>query len=150
MLDLTRSTIRRAGQVRLPQAAASLTLTTALSIVPLLAVGFALFRRFPVFRPLELAIEQHLFKALKQNLKIKTFVGTSANAVRTQIWTALICMLLLRYLQLRSRFGWSMANLVALLRMNLFTHRDLRAWIDEPFAAPPDPSPSPQADIAFA
>src|SRR5262245_49059889 len=64
MLDLTRSTIRRAGQVRLPQAAASLTLTTALSIVPLLAVGFALFRRFPVFKPLELAIGQHLLKSL--------------------------------------------------------------------------------------
>ena len=46
--------------------------------------------------------------------------------------------LLLRYLQLRSRFGWSMSNLVALLRMNLFTHRDLHAWIDEPFAVPPD------------
>jgi Transposase DDE domain/Domain of unknown function (DUF4372) len=90
------------------------------------------------------------FKALKQNLKIKTFVGTSANAVRTQIWTALISMLLLRYLQLRSHFGWSMANLVALLRMNLFTHRDLNAWIDEPFAAPPDPQASPQADLAFA
>jgi membrane protein len=64
MLDLTRSTIRRAGQVRLPQAAASLTLTTALSIVPLLAVSFALFRHFPLFRPLELAIEQHLLKSL--------------------------------------------------------------------------------------
>jgi len=64
MLDLTRSTIRRAGQVRLPQAAASLTLTTALSIVPLMAVAFALFRRFPVFKPLEAAIEQHLLKSL--------------------------------------------------------------------------------------
>ena len=64
MLDLTRSTFRRAGQVRLPQAAASLTLTTALSIVPLLAVGFAVFRRFPVFRPLEVALEQHLLKSL--------------------------------------------------------------------------------------
>jgi membrane protein len=64
MLDLTRSMIRRAGQVRLPQAAASLTLTTALSIVPLLAVSFALFRRFPVFKPLEVAIEQHLLKSL--------------------------------------------------------------------------------------
>lgn len=93
------------------------------------------------------------FKALKQNLKIKTFVGTSANAVRTQIWTALICMLLLRYLQLSSKFGWSMANLVALLRMNLFTHRDLMAWIDQPFADPPDPSgshQSPQVSLAFA
>jgi membrane protein len=64
MLDLTRSTVRRAGQVRLPQAAAALTLTTALSVVPLLAVGFALLRRFPVFRPLEVALEQHLLKSL--------------------------------------------------------------------------------------
>jgi len=79
------------------------------------------------------------FKALKQNLKIKTFVGTSSNAVKTQIWTALIAMLLLRHLQLSSRFGWSLSNLVALLRMNLFTHRDLMAWLDAPFATPPDP-----------
>jgi membrane protein len=64
MLDLTRSTLRRAAQVRLPQVAASLTLTIALSIAPLVAVGFALFQRFPVFRPLELAIEQHLLKNL--------------------------------------------------------------------------------------
>ena len=90
------------------------------------------------------------FKAIKQNLKIKTFVGTSANAVRTQIWTALISMLLLRYLQLSSRFGWSLANLVALLRMNLFTHRDLMAWINQPFATPPDPQDHPQAEMVFA
>jgi hypothetical protein len=90
------------------------------------------------------------FKALKQNLKIKTFVGTSANAVKTQIWTALISMLLLRYLQLSSRFGWSLANLVALLRMNLFTHRDLMAWLDKPFATPPDPKDNHQAVLAFA
>lgn len=89
------------------------------------------------------------FKALKQNLKIKTFVGTSANAVKTQIWTALICMLLLRYLLLKSRFGWSLANLVALLRMNLFTHRDLHAWIDDPFGQPPDPGDAPQLSMAF-
>lgn len=90
------------------------------------------------------------FKAIKQNLKIKTFVGTSANAVKTQIWTALISMLLLRYLQMSSRFGWSLANLVALLRMNLFTHRDLMAWLDQPFATPPDPQDNPQAVLAFA
>lgn len=90
------------------------------------------------------------FKALKQNLKIKTFVGTSANAVKTQIWTALISMLLLRYLQMISRFGWSLANLVALLRMNLFTHRDLMVWLDQPFATPPDPQDNPQASLAFA
>lgn len=90
------------------------------------------------------------FKALKQNLKIKTFVGTSANAVKTQIWTALICMLLLRYLMLSSRFGWSLSNLVALLRMNLFTHKDLNAWLNEPFADPPEPETNPQAALAFA
>jgi hypothetical protein len=73
------------------------------------------------------------FKALKQNLKIKTFVGTSANAVKIQIWTALIAMLILRFLQLRSRFKWSLSNLVALLRMNLFTHKELWAWLDKPF-----------------
>jgi hypothetical protein len=90
------------------------------------------------------------FKALKQNLKIKTFIGTSPNAVKTQIWTALIAMLLLRYLQLCSRFGWSLANLVALLRMNLFTHRDLMAWLNEPYAAPPDPQDNPQIALALA
>lgn len=89
------------------------------------------------------------FKALKQNLKIKTFVGTSANAVKIQIWTALISMLLLRYLQLAARFGWSLANLVALLRMNLFTHRDLMAWLNQPFATPPNPQTSSQTTLGF-
>jgi Domain of unknown function (DUF4372)/Transposase DDE domain len=79
------------------------------------------------------------FKALKQNLKIKTFVGTSANAVKIQIWTALIAMLILRFLQLRSQFHWSLSNLVALLRMNLFTHRDLWAWLNKPFDVVPVP-----------
>lgn len=77
------------------------------------------------------------FKALKQNLKIKTFVGTSANALKVQVWTALIAILLLKYLQLRARFAWSLGNLVALLRMNLFTHRDLWTWLDQPFEGPP-------------
>lgn len=77
------------------------------------------------------------FKALKQNLHIKTFVGVSANAVRTQLFTALIAVLVLRYLQLRARFGWSLSNLAALLRQQLFVYRDLWAWLDEPFEPPP-------------
>ena len=77
------------------------------------------------------------FKALKQNLRVKTFVGTSANALHTQIWTALIALLLLKYLQLKATFGWSLSNLVALLRMNLFAYRDLWTWLNEPFTAPP-------------
>jgi len=79
------------------------------------------------------------FKILKQNLKIKTFVGTSANAVKIQIWTALIAILILRYLQLLSQYRWSLSNLVALLRMNLFTHRDLWSWLNKPFDTPPVP-----------
>jgi hypothetical protein len=73
------------------------------------------------------------FKALKQNLKIKTFVGTNENALNIQIWTALIAMLLIKYLQFKSKFEWSMSNLVAFLRWNLFTYRDLWEWIDKPF-----------------
>jgi hypothetical protein len=73
------------------------------------------------------------FRDIKQNLKIKTFIGTSANAVKIQIWTALIAILLLRFLQLRSKFKWSLSNLVTLLRMNLFTHKELWAWLDKPF-----------------
>lgn len=76
------------------------------------------------------------FKALKQQLKIKTFVGTSSNAVHIQIWTALIAMLLLRYLKFRSSFSWGLSNLVAMLRWNLFTYRDLWQWLDNPFATP--------------
>jgi hypothetical protein len=90
------------------------------------------------------------FKALKQNLKIKTFVGTSANALKVQVWTALIAMLLLRYLQLRSCFAWSLSNLLALLRMNLFTHRDLWAWLDEPYTAPPPVDAPQQEALALA
>jgi IS4 transposase len=77
------------------------------------------------------------FKALKQTLKIKTFVGTSANAVRTQVWTALIAMLVLKYLQLKSTFSWSLSTLAALLRQQLFLYRDLWLWLDDPFQAPP-------------
>jgi hypothetical protein len=62
-----------------------------------------------------------------------------AGAVKIQIWTALIAMLILKYLQLSSKFAWSLSNLVALLRMNLFTHRDIWAWLDKPFGIPPVP-----------
>jgi len=77
------------------------------------------------------------FKSLKQLLRVKTFVGTSANALKTQIWTALIAMLMLKYLQLKSQFGWSLSNLVALVRQQLFVYRDLWVWLDDPFQAPP-------------
>lgn len=91
-----------------------------------------------------------LFKALKQNLRVKTFVGTSANALHIQIWTALIALLILKYLQLKATFGWSLSNLVALLRMNLFVYRDLWTWLNEPFTAPPLPHDELwQGELAF-
>ena len=68
---------------------------------------------------------------------VATVGGTSATALHTQIWTALIALLVLTYLQLRSTFGWSLSTLVALLQFQLFTHRDLWAWPKEPFTGPP-------------
>lgn len=84
------------------------------------------------------------FRALKQNLRLKTFVGTSANALKIQIWTALIALLVLKYLQLRASYGWSLSNLVALLRQQLFVYRDLFSWLHQPFEPPPAlPPPGP-------
>jgi hypothetical protein len=77
------------------------------------------------------------FKALKQNLRIKTFIGTSFNAVMIQIWSALICLLILKYLQARSKIGWSLSNLASMIRLNLLTYRDLWRWLDKPFDTPP-------------
>ena len=89
------------------------------------------------------------FKALKQNLKVKTFVGTSENALYIQIWTALIAMLLIKFLQFKSRFSWSLSNLVAFLRWNLFTYRDLWLWIDKPFETKPIMPKSVQNPLPF-
>ena len=77
------------------------------------------------------------FKSLKQLLRVKTFVGTTANALKTQLWTALIAMLLYKYLHLKSTFNWSFSNLVALIRQQLFVYRDLLSWLNDPYQAPP-------------
>jgi hypothetical protein len=88
------------------------------------------------------------FKALKQSCKVKTFVGTSANALKTQIWTALISMLLVKILHMRSSFGWHLSNFMVLLRQQLFVYRNLWTWIDDPFQAP-ETTPTPQMALAF-
>lgn len=72
------------------------------------------------------------FKKLKQNLKIKSFIGTSENAVMCQIWTAAICTLLVELISRRAKFSWSFSRLMAFLRLNLMTHKDLNEWIDRP------------------
>jgi len=84
------------------------------------------------------------FKALKQNLKVKTFLGTSRNALEVQLWTALIAMLLVTFLRWLSKRGWSLSNLVALLRWNLFQYKDLAKWLDDPFETPPAIPDHPQ------
>ena len=76
------------------------------------------------------------FKAIKQNLRVKTFVGTSRNALLTQIWTALIAILLLKILALKSRMGWALSTLACHLRWNLFSYKDLWQWIDDPYTPP--------------
>jgi hypothetical protein len=82
------------------------------------------------------------FKALKQQLKVKSFVGTSQNALLSQMWVALIAYLLLSYLKFKSKFQWSLNTLSSILPTNLFTRRNLWDWLNAPFHAqsnsPPD------------
>jgi hypothetical protein len=90
------------------------------------------------------------FKTLKQNLKIKTFVGTSENALRIQIWTALIALLLLRWLTYLSHETWSFSNLASMLRLNLFTYRNIHDWIAQPFGPPPLPDEPEAIQLAMS
>ena len=78
------------------------------------------------------------FRSLKQLLRIKSFIGTTRNAVEIQIWTALITMLILTWLKRIAKYKWAMANLVVSLRLNTFTKIDLSKWLDEPFTPPPE------------
>jgi hypothetical protein len=81
------------------------------------------------------------FKWIKQNLKIKAFLGTSKNAVMTQIWIALCVYLMLAYLKYLSRIGRSLQQMIRLLQLNLFARRDLLELLrgDPPQPRPPDP-----------
>lgn len=81
------------------------------------------------------------FKWLKQNLKLRGFLGTSKNAVLTQIWIALCISLLIAYLKFVSRIDQSMQKIARLLQLNLFIKRDLLELlksIPSPPEAPPD------------
>ena len=86
------------------------------------------------------------FRYLKSDLKIRTFVGTSENAVRIQIWTALIALLLIKFLQFKSSLHWSFSGLVFMLQHNLFRHKDLWSWINDPYE---DPEPELQSSEPF-
>lgn len=81
------------------------------------------------------------FRDIKQQLHIKSFIGTTQNAVMIQIWTALITILILKALKTQAKHAWYLSNLVAFIRLNLFVKVDLHKWLDNPFAKeqpPPD------------
>lgn len=90
------------------------------------------------------------FKALKQNLTLRSFVGTNENAMRIQIWTALIAMLLLKWLHYLSQYRCSLNNLATAIRLNLFTYRDLQHFLNDPWDPPPEPPGPCQLSLGFA
>jgi len=73
------------------------------------------------------------FREIKQLLHIKSFIGTTENAVMIQIWTALITILILKFLKQTAKYKWHLSNLVAFLRLNLFVKIDLLKWLNNPF-----------------
>ncbi|CAO0821043.1 hypothetical protein DFAR_2090021 [Desulfarculales bacterium] len=70
------------------------------------------------------SIVTDIYKALKQNLKVKTFVGTSSNDLEVQIWAALIALILLKGLPHFSLAAWLLSNLAAMLRLNFFIYNE--------------------------
>lgn len=86
------------------------------------------------------------FREIKQLLHIKTFIGTSENAVRIQIWTALITILILKALKALAKHSWHLSNLVAFIRLNLYVKINLQEWLDKPFQ---DPKPPPKTNSEF-
>lgn len=77
------------------------------------------------------------FRDIKQLLHIKTFIGTSQNAVMIQIWTALITILMLKAMKNQAKYSWHLSNLVAFIRLNIFVKIELQKWLDQPFDDPP-------------
>ena len=68
-------------------------------------------------------------------------MGTTENALRIQIWTALIALLLIKWMKHQSRSSWCLSLMGAALRWNLFVYRDLRDWLTDPTAWNVDPPP---------
>jgi hypothetical protein len=87
------------------------------------------------------------FRTVKQNLKIKSFIGTSENAVLTQIWTALITIMLLTVLKSKALYKWHMSNMVGFIRLNLFVKIDLFDWLNHPFLQDKAPPGQIQLDL---
>lgn len=84
---------------------------------------------------------ESFFRYLKQLFRVKTFIGTTENAVQIQMWTSLISILLLKYLKMKSSFKWHLSNLVTFIRINLYVKLDLYEWINNPLLNKPNPPP---------
>jgi hypothetical protein len=84
------------------------------------------------------------FKDLKSHLKIKSFVGTTANAVLIQIWTAMITIALMKGFKAIAKHKWHLSNLINFLRLNLFVKIELQYWLDHPFIPEKPPNESVQ------
>lgn len=89
------------------------------------------------------------FRDIKQLLHIKTFIGTSKNAVMIQIWTALITILLLKVMKALAKYGWHLSNLVAFIRLNIFVKIELQKWLDRPFEEPDKPPKNTSQRVLF-
>lgn len=89
------------------------------------------------------------FREIKQLLHIKSFIGTSENAVLIQLWTALITILILKALKALAKYGWHLSNLVAFIRLNLFVKISLQEWLDNPFVPPKDSPVNIQQGVLF-
>ncbi|WP_321475423.1 IS4 family transposase [uncultured Paludibaculum sp.] len=89
-------------------------------------------------------------RAIKQNMTVKAFVGTCENALRIRMWTALITLLLLKWLHHLSCANWSLSNLASLLRLNLSTYRESTKWLNHPLETPPLPPPPGQLMLALS
>ena len=88
------------------------------------------------------------FKWIKQNLKIKSFLGTSRNAVMTQIWVAMCVYLLLSYIRFLNPIQRSLQQMLRLLQLNLFERRALLELLR---GDPPEPPASPhQTALVFS
>jgi hypothetical protein len=89
------------------------------------------------------------FRDIKQLLHIKSFIGTSQNAVMIQIWTALTTILILKFLKAIAKFNWHLSNLVAFIRLNLFVKIELQLWLDKPFEEHKEPPEKNTQGVLF-
>lgn len=73
------------------------------------------------------------FKVLKGYLQVRKFAGTSVNAVKAQIWVALIAYLLMMAVKFQSKLGWGTPSIMAVLTVTLFANKELKnIWDDAP------------------